>query len=821
MFKRYGYGLVMDESGAGGAGTDQGNGGGMPPNFDAWLTNQDDSVKKLVDGHVKGLKTALDGERTRSRDLERQLRDAAAKLEKGSDAEKRLTELANQAADATRQATFYDMAHAAGVTNLKLAWTAARADDLFKKDGTPDLGEEGRLVVFVDDLDRCLPEKAVEVLEAIKLFLDVPGTVFALGMDREAIRRGIETHYGAMLKTDGDGDEIPINGDVYLQKMIQIPFNLPPLDISGREKFIETLEETLPEDFRLEDVTRSVFARGLFPNPRQVKRALNVFYLLKQVAAEQEKHALIPAGVLAWPLLAKTVLIQSQWPELYKLWRQYPTLIQTLEEEYTRAPVSEQELLQGLQEEEQQPEAAGIVKAAASRERRATGLMAEFINNRQKYALLAEMLCYPEESGEGEKRARFSGLSRSQVQIYVGLVGALDQKLAESAPAAFELPADVLGELESGDPARIRDLVSVVLERDADPDGPQRRALRERLAVVAQNADLPPEGRVTAADAADQLGYIPADLYTFVPIPDPYSPQFLIAKYPVTNLQYERSLNSPDFGKRELWAGFPKFSEPDKQGNVQQVDDWGEEGWKWLQGALKNKDYEVENGVLYPRYWRDLRFGALRPSAPVVGVSWWESNAYCKWLLAHWEELEEAKHLPKPKLLRLPTEPEWVLAAGGPGSPSPAGRGQGEGRFAFGELKDVKELPRYANTSKSGIGRTTPVWMYPQGESPLHVMDMTGNVWEWQANLFGEGAIFGKEAQGLRGGSWNRDGDNARVSFRNYSHPYYRCNYGGFRVVAPLAERSGAPPQGAVSCVLSSRHPAEGGSRLESFERCV
>jgi predicted KAP-like P-loop ATPase len=49
-----------------------------------------------------------------------------------------------------------------------------------------------RLVVFVDDLDRCLPEKAIEVLEAIKLFLDVENCVFVLGLDQDVIARGIE-----------------------------------------------------------------------------------------------------------------------------------------------------------------------------------------------------------------------------------------------------------------------------------------------------------------------------------------------------------------------------------------------------------------------------------------------------------------------------------------------------------------------------------------------------------------------------------------------------------------------------------------------------
>ena len=54
-----------------------------------------------------------------------------------------------------------------------------------------------RLVIFVDDLDRCMPEKAIEVLEAIKLFLDVEGCVFVLGIDQEVMnaraQRGTKT----------------------------------------------------------------------------------------------------------------------------------------------------------------------------------------------------------------------------------------------------------------------------------------------------------------------------------------------------------------------------------------------------------------------------------------------------------------------------------------------------------------------------------------------------------------------------------------------------------------------------------------------------
>jgi formylglycine-generating enzyme required for sulfatase activity len=632
------------------------------------------------------------------------------------------------------------------------------------------LGEEGRLIVLVDDLDRCLPEKAVEVLEAIKLFLDVPGTVFILGMDREVIRRGIETHYGALLGGDGDKEEIPINGDVYLQKMIQIPFNLPPLDARGREGFIEKLEESLPHDFRLEDITRQVFARGLYPNPRQVKRALNVFYLLKQVAEEQERQKLIEPDVLAWPLLAKTVLIQSQWPELYKLWRQYPTLIQTLEAEYTRQPILEDELLHG-QKMEETSEEGKMVKAGQESQRRrserpqATGLLAPFLNNRQKYALLADLLLYPEETGQGRLRARFNGLTRNGVQIYVGLVGAVEQATeAIIAPMA----ADLLVELESGDPARIREALAAVNEREPKADGPNHVAFRDRLVIISQNPELAPVSRAASADIADELGCLPKDLHSLVPVPAENA-QFYISRYPVTNFQYARFLTAPDFAEKELWLNFPKFDE-----NAESMrETWGDGGWKFLRENLK------EGKVLMPRYWDDAKFGESRPGAPVVGISWWEANAYCKWLLRHWSDLEEGRQgISKPEIIRLPLESEWVLAAGG----------ESGNRHAWGVLKNKEAITRFANTSESGIGRTTPVWMYPQGASSPDgkslqgLMDMSGNVWEWQANYYGKE----HNTLGLRGGSWLNDDDGARVSVRNFNHPGSRVNDIGFRVAASL-----------------------------------
>ena len=106
-----------------------------PLEFDSWLDQQPDEVKTLLDGHTKGLKSALSSEREARARLEKDLRDAARQAEKGSEMEQQLTHLADEAAEADRRASFYEDAHAAGVANLKLAYLVAVQDEMFDCQG--------------------------------------------------------------------------------------------------------------------------------------------------------------------------------------------------------------------------------------------------------------------------------------------------------------------------------------------------------------------------------------------------------------------------------------------------------------------------------------------------------------------------------------------------------------------------------------------------------------------------------------------------------------------------------------------------------------
>ncbi|PZO26591.1 MAG: NTPase [Flavobacteriaceae bacterium] len=193
--------------------------------------------------------------------------------------------------------------------------------DDFKK--MLDKSKIEKLVVIIDDLDRCTPDRLIENLEAIKLFLNVDKTAFVIGADPRIVRHAIELRY----KTDGIENSSDVESrnerivSDYLEKLIQVPYYLPKLTDNEVETYLSLLfcQKELGNDFSkvleafckarennrydvfgLGDIdailkpeeksklTSSVsiiaslapiITEGLKGNPRQIKRFLNTYSL--------------------------------------------------------------------------------------------------------------------------------------------------------------------------------------------------------------------------------------------------------------------------------------------------------------------------------------------------------------------------------------------------------------------------------------------------------------------------------------------------------------------------------------------------------------
>ncbi|MBK8432954.1 MAG: SUMF1/EgtB/PvdO family nonheme iron enzyme [Chloroflexi bacterium] len=196
---------------------------------------------------------------------------------------------------------------------------------------------------------------------------------------------------------------------------------------------------------------------------------------------------------------------------------------------------------------------------------------------------------------------------------------------------------------------------------------------------------------------------------------------FEIAKYPVTNAQYWYFVD--DGGYTTKWDRV-----------------WSEEGWKWRD----KKQWQQ------PRYWDDVRFN--QPNQPVVGVSWYEAEAYASWL----SEVTS-------KSYRLPTEEEWEKAARDPNG----------GNYPWGDWEEG-----YANTREAGIDRPSAVGLFPKGVAHCGAHDMAGNVWEWTNSWYDEDKEFA-----VCGGSWYDELNGSHVLNSSWSSPHDWDNYLGVRLV--------------------------------------
>lgn len=98
-----------------------------------------------------------------------------------------------------------------------------------------------KVIILIDDLDRCLPRHIIENLEAIKLFLNVPGTAFVIAADEYIVSNAIKSEYQSLIKAseqDRNGHNI---GEAYMEKLIQLPYRLPSLSNKEVETFVNLL----------------------------------------------------------------------------------------------------------------------------------------------------------------------------------------------------------------------------------------------------------------------------------------------------------------------------------------------------------------------------------------------------------------------------------------------------------------------------------------------------------------------------------------------------------------------------------------------------
>jgi hypothetical protein len=220
-------------------------------------------------------------------------------------------------------------------------------DDLLEK------ADVERLVVLIDDLDRCLPDTAIETLEAVRLFVFTARTAFVVAADEAMIEYAVRKHFPELPDTTGPRDY----ARNYLEKLIQVPFRIPALgetetrlyvllllvgaeigedspefaaliaearnrlrrpweisklDAPAVKAALGAISENVQSALFLSDQISPILASGTKGNPRQVKRFLNTLLLRNRIAEARGF-----GDEVKLPILAKLMLAERFLPRLF------------------------------------------------------------------------------------------------------------------------------------------------------------------------------------------------------------------------------------------------------------------------------------------------------------------------------------------------------------------------------------------------------------------------------------------------------------------------------------------------------------------------
>jgi formylglycine-generating enzyme required for sulfatase activity len=241
--------------------------------------------------------------------------------------------------------------------------------------------------------------------------------------------------------------------------------------------------------------------------------------------------------------------------------------------------------------------------------------------------------------------------------------------------------------------------------------------------------------------------------------------------------QHQVDLPAFQIGKCEVTRGqFRKFL---NAGGYEDSRYWSAEGWAWKQSDAI--DYSGMNGSVThtqrpnatqsrrePEHWapeqewighgHDHRRFTQTDNHPVVGVTYYEAEAYCKWAGG-----------------RLSTEAEWEKAARWDETHQHANT------WPWGDQWDPEKCNNADDHNAAGggfrVNQSAPVGSYPQGASPYGCLDMVGNAWEWVTDSSksypGNPAPFDRTLKffSVKGGCWDDGPSGVRCSYRGWYLP--------------------------------------------------
>lgn len=141
--------------------------------------------------------------------------------------------------------------------------------------------KQEKMVIFIDDLDRLAPQKAVELLEVLKIFLDCDKCVFVLAVDYAVVLQGMSVKYGNTINSE--------KGKDFFDKIIQVPFKVP-INHFDIKKFVDKSLKGMGIDEENHDNYIKLIRKSIGPNPRGINRIMNAFHLLNLIYEDDSKN---------------------------------------------------------------------------------------------------------------------------------------------------------------------------------------------------------------------------------------------------------------------------------------------------------------------------------------------------------------------------------------------------------------------------------------------------------------------------------------------------------------------------------------------------